>query len=297
MKSQERILVVGAGGQLGQCFRSVALGNHLIFKTSSELDVRDADVFEAALEDVQADVVINCSGYTAVDKAEEERNKAFELNADAPEMMARVCAKHDARLVHFSTDYVFNGKGTRPYVETDAPQPLGVYGASKLEGEKRILAQRGSHLILRVSWLYSPFGKNFFKTMMRLGSEGQAVKVVNDQVASPTYAADVVDAVFHLLSRKRAFGLFHFTNTGLASWFDFADEMLSPVYPDLDIQAVQTGYFPTASERPGYSKLDTGKYRLTSGLQPRSWKQALGECRALYLSMISEQHDNAGSHS
>lgn len=290
MKANTRILIVGAGGQLGQTFRQ-ALSNQekVVFKSSADLDVLDADKFESVVKTLQPEAVINCSGYTAVDTAEAEKEQAFELNARAPEMMARIAARHDARLVHFSTDYVFDGMGNKPYVESDQAQPINVYGASKLEGEERILALKEAHLIFRVSWLYSPFGKNFFKTMLRLSSEGTSLKVVNDQMASPTYAGDLVQAVLHLLRvNQKVPGLYHFTNSGLASWFDFADEIIKPVRPEIDISAVQTGYFKTAAKRPRYSKLDTSKYTSVSGFTPRNWKAALAECRAFYLQTIAE---------
>lgn len=237
------------------------------------------DALEHAFESHTPDVLINCSGYTAVDAAESDSDAAHSLNVETPERLATLCKRFNTILVHFSTDYVFDGSGSTAYTEEDPPLPASVYGATKREGERRILQSDARAIVLRVSWLYSQHGKNFYKTMLRLARENGQLRVVNDQIASPTYAADVVEAVGSLLE-ARASGLFHFSNAGQASWYDFAAHIIAGHGMRIPIEPVSSTTFETPAKRPSYSKLNTQKFHNTTSRAPRHWKQALTNCIA-----------------
>lgn len=276
-------LVLGASGQLGSAFKS-AWGTpaHVRYCGREEVDVLDYDALETILTTCAPAVVVNCTGYTAVDKAESEPDAAHALNAEAPERIARLCKQVGATLVHFSTDYVFGGPHPgRAYRETDTPAPTSVYGRTKLEGESRVLATGCSCWILRVSWLYSQFGKNFLLTMERLAQEHGRLCVVNDQVASPTWAGDVVWAVTQLLQNGGTpAGLVHFTNRGVASWYDFATEIVRQRGWEVPVEPVPTTTFSTPAQRPVFSKLDTTTFFHTVWRQPNHWRSALTNCNA-----------------
>lgn len=294
------ILVLGASGQLGSAFKS-AWGTpaHVRYCSREEVDVLDYDALESTLVQFNPAVVINCSGYTAVDRAESEPAAAHALNAEAPERIARLCKQVDATLVHFSTDYVFGGAHHgRAFRETDTPAPASVYGQSKLNGERKVLATGCKAWVLRVSWLYSQFGNNFMLTMERLAQEHGRLRVVNDQVASPTWAGDVVWAVDQLLrSGGEPAGLLHFTNSGVASWYDFATEIVRQQGWDIPVEPVPTTAFPTPAKRPVFSKLDTSTFFHTIGRQPAHWKDALTNCNAQRqrVPLRTEQLKHTGS--
>lgn len=284
------ILITGSGGQLGQEFQGLSSRYKnwkFHFTDSSSLDITDINAIRKTVEHIQPDVVINCAAYTNVELAESEPEKAFELNASAVENLALICNEKNILLIHFSTDYVFDGTKSSPYLESDSTNPINIYGKSKLDGEIRLVLTHSRYYILRISWLYGIYGKNFFKTMIRLADEKQPVKVVSDQIASPTYAAILASDVLLLLSRSGDsekkmpdYGIYHYTNGGEASWFDFASEILKPL--DVKPEPVTTASFPTKAQRPQYSKLSTELWEKSTDISITPWREALQQCIEKY---------------
>jgi dTDP-4-dehydrorhamnose reductase len=289
------VLVIGASGQIAQ---ALARGsrNHPFAVLCAGRGLADISVpaqIEALFREQAPAVVINAAAYTAVDRAESDEASAFAVNDEGPRHLARLCREVDAPLVHLSTDYVFSGQGREPYKETDPTAPAGVYGASKAAGEEAVRSIWPRHLILRTAWIYSNDGHNFLKTMLRLGAERSELAVVNDQIGSPTWAQDVADAILRivprLLSRDDgiAWGTYHLTNEGEASWFDFASEifriarMAGGRSPSL--RPIVTAEYPTPARRPAYSVLDTSKFRRTFGFGLPHWQVSLAQCLALGL--------------
>ena len=262
----QRILLIGSQGQVGSELRqSLASLGELTTLNRQNLDLSDAGAVSQAIAQIHPDVIVNAAAYTAVDKAETEKELAFAINAIAPKIMAESAAKLDAKLLHISTDYVFDGKKNTPYLEDDSTNPLGYYGQSKLAGEAHIQQNCDRHIILRTAWVYGVHGKgNFVKTMLRLGKEREMISVVYDQVGSPTWAKDIAGAIAELLQSDTV-GTYHFTNCGLASWFDFAvaifEEARKIGFP-LKVEQVlpiPTSAYPTPAQRPAYSVLANQK--------------------------------------
>lgn len=290
-----KLLLLGANGQVGHALRrSLApLGEVVAATRDGRLsdggccevaDLDDADGLEALVDRVAADVVVNAAAWTAVDRAEDERDSAFRANAEAPRALATACARNGSRLLHFSTDYVFDGRGTRPYREDDATSPLGVYGASKLAGEEAVRASGADHAILRTAWVYAPRGQNFLRTMLRLGAERERLRVVADQVGTPTSAALVADAAACVAAHpSRLSGTWHVTASGYASWHGFAEAIfagavergLLPRAPV--VEPIATADYPTPAARPAYSVLDTTKLRRDFGIDLPEWRTGLGQ--------------------
>ncbi len=288
-----KILLLGGNGQVGtELQRSLApLGAVVIATRTGTLvdgagcetaDFDAPDRLPALIERVAPDVVVNAAAYTAVDRAEDDRDAAFRANAEAPDAIARACAMCDARLVHYSTDYVFDGSATRPYREDDATSPLGVYGASKLAGEHAIQASGAEHLILRTAWVYASHGKNFLLTMLRLGADRDELRVVADQIGSPTSAALIADTTTQLLKAPSApLGVFHLTATGQTSWHGFADAIFdrAVVTGRLSrrprVTPITTQDYPTPAQRPAYSVLDCSRLQAIDGITLPTWQQAL----------------------
>lgn len=290
-----KLLLLGANGQVGfELRRSLAPLGALVAATrdgrlpegaACEIaDFDDAGSLAALVERIAPDVVVNAAAWTAVDLAEREREAAFRVNADAPRALAEACARRGARLVHYSTDYVFDGRGTRPYREDDPVSPLGAYGESKLAGEEAIRASGADHAILRTAWVYAPRGRNFLLTMLRLGAERDRLRVVADQVGTPTSAALIADATARVLAHpSRASGTWHLTAAGQASWHGFAESIfagavergLLPRAPM--VEAISTAEYPTPAARPAYSVLDTAKLRRDFGIDPPDWRIGLAQ--------------------
>ena len=286
-------LVFGANGQVGQeLLRSLAPLGEVQGTTRSgtladgapclQADFADAEAVVALLDTVRPDWVINAAAYTAVDKAESESAAAFAANATTPGAIARWCAAHDVPLVHYSTDYVFDGQGTRPYRPDDATAPLGVYGASKLAGEEAIRAAGGQHLILRTAWVYAAHGHNFLRTMLRVGAERDVLRVVADQVGTPTPAALIADVTARLLQdggRRR--GTWHLTARGETSWHGFAEAIFEGalarglIARAPTVEPITTADYPTPAKRPAYSRLDTGALERDFGVILPDWKDTL----------------------
>lgn len=276
------ILVTGANGQLGNEMRRVSAnsGNRYLFTDVNELDITDLDAVRSMMRQEQVDVIVNCAAYTNVDKAEDDFAMADLLNNRAVENLAIAAKEADATLVHISTDYVFRGDRNIPCREIWETDPLGVYGKTKLEGERSLIATGCKYLIFRTAWLYSPFGKNFVKTMRQLTATKDSLKVVFDQVGTPTYAGDLAALIHKLIEENLLHhqGIYHFSNEGVCSWYDFAREISELSGNRCDIQPCHSDEFPSRVERPHFSVLDKTKVKETFGIKIPYWKDSLKKC-------------------
>ena len=284
------ILVTGASGQLGQALQSIESQFPEInfqFLSSSELDITNLAECKAIFQKVKPDFCINAAAYTAVDKAESEPEKARLINAEGPRNLAQVCKEQDAILLHISTDFIFDGTATKPYTEEDIPNPTGVYGQTKLEGEKAIQSILEKYFIIRTSWVYSEFGNNFMKTMLRLGSERDSLAVVNDQIGTPTNAVDFAkvlmkiitschaDSSFPPLGVRGLYGIYNFSNEGHCSWYDFAKRIFEINKIEIDLQPIPSSSYPTPASRPAFSVLDKSKIKRVFGVEVKDWEESL----------------------
>lgn len=293
-----KILLIGSTGQVGQELQKTLkpLGE-LTFLTRQQLDLTQAEDIKKTISSHQPDIIVNAAAYTAVDKAETDSNSAMTINATAPSVMAQAAKEIAAKLVHISTDYVFDGKNYTPYKEDDVTNPLGVYGESKLLGEEGVIANCDRFIILRTAWVYGSRGHgNFVKTMLRLGASREELKVVADQIGSPTWSYEIASAIARLISSENDvdFGIYHFSNSGVASWYDLAvaifEEAAQLGFP-LKIKTVYpvtTADYPTPAQRPNYSVLSKGKYTKALGLYPPHWRNSLKEMLQEWLSMNNE---------
>lgn len=283
--SKMNILVTGANGQLGNEMRVVARNSadNYIFTDVAELDITDAAAVEKMVTDNDVKVIVNCAAYTNVDKAEDDREFAELLNARAVENLAQAIRRNDGLLVHVSTDYVFGGtKNNTPCREDEPANPTGVYGVTKLHGEQAIIASGCHHIIIRTAWLYSEFGKNFLKTMLDLTTTKPQLKVVFDQVGSPTYAYDLALAIFDIVENRKYVdndGVYHYSNEGVCSWFDFTKMIAEYAgHTGCDIQPCHSDEFPSKVVRPSYSVLDKTKIKKTFGVSVPYWTDSLRVC-------------------
>jgi dTDP-4-dehydrorhamnose reductase len=283
-----KILQFGTTGQLATELIRQAPAHpvELTALSRAEADLDDAELVARIIHVRRPDLVINAAAYTAVDRAETEVETAFEVNSQSPACMAGICGANGPALVHFSTDYVFDGEKGAPYLETDPPEPLGVYGRSKLSGEQMVLATCPRALVLRTSWVVSAHGKNFVKTMLRLAGEGGPIRVVDDQFGRPTSAADLAGFVLAQAPALAAapagdprFGLVHFANAGETTWKRFAEAIFAEALGDAapPVQAIATADYPTPVQRPRRGTLDTGKLESLFGYSPRPWREALAD--------------------
>jgi dTDP-4-dehydrorhamnose reductase len=278
------VLVTGASGQLGQAIQFIAK-NHseikFVFCSSSDLDISNKENCQTVFQKTKPDFCINAAAYTAVDKAESERDKAELINVLGSKNIAEVCNNFDVKLIHISTDFVFDGSNNKPYTETQITNPKGVYGQTKLDGEKAIQQVFSKYYIIRTSWVYSQFGNNFMKTMLRLASERTALSVVNDQIGTPTNAVDLAEALVQLiLSNSQQpttnnYGIYNFSNEGECSWYDFAKKIFEINNVSIDLSAIPTEQFPTPAQRPKYSVLDKSKIKTTFGIAIKTWEESL----------------------
>ncbi len=281
------ILVTGSEGQLGNELRALSSNFpycQFLFVSKKELDIADPVKLEKFFSGHSIDFCVNCAAYTAVDKAESEKEQAFHINAEAVGILAAVCHKNKTQLIHISTDYVFDGSKTEPYTESDKTKTLNVYGASKLQGEEFAIQNCRSTIIIRTSWLYSSFKSNFVKTMLRLMQEKESINVVNDQLGCPTYAADLALAIMRIIksgnSRENS-GIYHFCNEGVTSWYDFAVSIKELSGLGCEVNPVSTDQYPTASKRPVYTALDTQKIKSAFPVVTPHWKDSLQKCLQL----------------
>ena len=278
-----KILVTGAYGQLGSEIGQLTEKYpdwNFLFTDVDSLDITDEDAVSAYFSENKPDVVINCAAYTAVDKAETDQETAFRINAIAPGILARNSAKDGAKFIHISTDYVFSGDASIPYSETDEVDPQGVYGRTKLAGEDNVKRENADAIIIRTAWLYSAFGNNFVKTMLRLGKERGELKVVFDQVGSPTNAADLSAAILEILNKPDIFnpGIYHYSNEGVASWYDFALAIFELSGIACKVIPVESHEFPTPTKRPHFSVLNKSKIKNTFGIEIPYWRDSLQVC-------------------
>ena len=293
MAHKQKILVTGSNGQVGSELQELAPLHaefEFRFLTRSELSLDHPENIETILRDYQPHFLVNCAAYTAVDKAESEKEQAFQINATSVGVLAAAAAKHGVRFVHISTDYVFDGTYQTPLMESHAVKPINVYGESKLAGEQAALKNNSDSIIIRTSWVYSFYGKNFVKTMMRLMAEKQTINVVGDQFGSPTYAADLAKAILQIIgSKKWSPGIYHFSNDGVISWAEFAKEIARQIGSSCIVTSIPTVDYPTPARRPLYSVMDKNKIQTEFGIQLKNWKQSLSECIGKLKENVSSQ--------
>ena len=285
----QKVLVTGANGQLGKEFRVIAdqyPGFTFLFLSREDLAIHHFELVRNFFRSFKPDICINCAAYTAVDKAETEKELAHLVNAESTGVLAAVCNEFSTKLIHFSTDYVFNGTARKPYKEEDLTDPQSVYGASKREGEILALKFNPQTMIFRTSWVYSVYGKNFVKTMVRLMKEKPAVSVVNDQWGSPTYAADLAKCILEILAAGKFIpGIYHYSNEGMINWFQFAEAIKDLTGSKCAISPIPTTAYPTLAKRPAYSVLDKGKLNSVFHIRPEPWMKSLQTCISLLKQM------------
>ncbi len=284
-----KILVTGANGQVGHCLQQQLANSHweLVALTRAELDISDAKAVEKAVQQIRPTVIINAAAYTAVDKAEQEREMAFAINRDGPANLARAAKQINAAILHISTDYVFAGDAPGNYSEDAPTAPQGIYGQSKLEGEQAVIAANDKHIILRTAWVFGEHGNNFVKTMIRLGNNRDSLGIVADQEGGPTYAGDIAKALItiarqYVNKETIAWGIYHFAGLPHISWFGFAKHIFAEVeqaklyekaIPKMN--AITTADYPTLAKRPANSKLDCSKIEQAFGINASDWQLAL----------------------
>ncbi|QXP60659.1 dTDP-4-dehydrorhamnose reductase [Olleya sp. HaHaR_3_96] len=280
-----RVLVTGAGGQLGSCLKKQSKLQQtldFVFFDSKDLDITNIDQIESFFLNSNSnsnsnfDYCINCAAYTAVDQAEDDYDRAYSINVIGVKYLATICEKYRTTLIHVSTDFVFSGSNNKPYREMDRTDPLGVYGITKLKGEDEIRFALDQHYIIRTSWLYSEFKSNFVKTMLKLSSEKEELSVVNDQKGTPTNANDLVSAILVIInSNNEAFGIYNFSNLGETTWYGFAKSIFDLTNADVKLDKVSSDAFVTKARRPKYSVLDKTKIITTFDLNIPEWKESL----------------------
>ena len=277
-----KILITGCNGQLGNEMQLLEKENpqHTYFNTDvAELDITDQKAIEKFVSENAIDGIVNCAAYTAVDKAEENQNLCMKLNATAPDYLAQAIEKRDGWMIQISTDYVFDGTNHKPYTEADSVCPNSTYGRTKLAGEQAVMAGCKKSMIIRTAWLYSTFGNNFVKTMIRLGNEKPELGVIFDQIGTPTYARDLAVAIFAAINQGIVPGIYHFSNEGVISWYDFtkAIHRIAGI-TTCRVRPLHTEEYPTPANRPHYSVLDKTKIKQTYALDIPYWEESLAEC-------------------
>ncbi len=277
------ILVTGSNGQLGNELRKLesVYGDYkFIFTDIAELDITNPLAIEEMMATLQVTTIINCAAYTAVDKAEGDKEMAMRINAKAPQYLAEAAKKFDALFVHISTDYVFSGRGFQPYKEDDPCDPQSVYGSTKLKGEEAVINSNCKAIIIRTSWLYSAYGNNFIKTMRKYGAERGYLKVVFDQIGTPTWAGDLAKAILDIIPQATSEGtaIYHFSNEGVCSWYDFAIEILTQSGIPCKVEPIETKDYPSPVTRPYYSVLNKHKIKQEFNVSVPYWKESLSKC-------------------
>ncbi len=282
MSVKPKILVTGSNGQLGKELKQLESSfpqYEFVFLSREDLPIHHFELLRNFFKGYHPQYLINCAAYTAVDRAETEKELAFQVNAEAVGVMAAVCKEYNTKLIHISTDYVFDGTATKPYTEEAPTNPQSVYGASKLEGEQEALQFNPDTIIIRTAWVYSEFGKNFVKTMLKLMSEKEEISVVADQVGSPTYAANLAQAILAIVSSANwQPGIYHYTDEGIISWYEFALAIKEITGSTCRVNPISTTAYPTPAKRPAYSVLDKSKIQKTFGVVTNNWKSSFAVC-------------------
>lgn len=282
----QKVLITGASGQLGRAMNQVLRDgkNYKLYRTShtenvdegiQSLDITDEAAVNMIVERIKPDIIINCAAFTAVDLCESEEDKAFQINALGPKYLSVATEKIGAKLVHVSSDYVYDGEASKPYVEGDSTNPISVYGKTKLAGDTYVQELCRKSFILRVSWVYGE-GKNFVRTMLRLADSGKQLRVVADQYGTPTSALEIARVIAYLM-KTESYGIYHATCEGSTSWYDFAVEIFNQAEKTVEIEAIPTSQYPTPAKRPMYSVLDNRALRERHGYIMKEWKEALKE--------------------
>ncbi|WP_426326547.1 dTDP-4-dehydrorhamnose reductase [Pedobacter sp. R-06] len=277
-----KILVIGAGGQLGQCLKTVAERrsiNDIVFPAEQDANILDEPGLNDLLARERPAFVINCAAYTAVDKAEDEIDLAKAINETGAGYLASACLVNGATLIHVSTDFVFEGNEVKLLKEDDIAKPINIYGVTKLDGEKVVSSKLPAHFIIRTSWLYSEYANNFVKTMLKLGAERDELNIIADQVGTPTYAIDLANAIFDIVSSSSAaYGIYHYSNEGVTSWFDFAKAIFDISETAVKVNPIPGSAYPTRAIRPAFSVMDKTKIKETFSIEIPYWRDSLVEC-------------------
>jgi dTDP-4-dehydrorhamnose reductase len=278
----KNIVVFGASGQLGQCLKKVAETkgiDSIFFPVESEANILDKDALKLVFDKYKPSWCINCAAYTAVDKAEDDIALARNINKTGVENISTLCAEYGSVLIHVSTDFVF--KGDKPFLltEDDVAEPISIYGLTKLEGEQAVIDLLDKYYILRTSWLYSEYGNNFVKTMLKLGAERDLLKIIADQAGTPTYGMDLAECILHIIfSEVTAYGTYHYSNEGVASWYDFAKAIFDISGTKVKTLPIKTSEYPTRAERPAYSVMDKSKVKQIFNIEIPYWRDSLITC-------------------
>lgn len=281
-----KIVVTGADGQIGSELRKVASSYNSYsfqFLNREGLDITDSTAVNQLFKNLQPDILINCAAYTAVDKAEVEKDSATLVNVDAPSILAKACKAHDYFMIHYSSDYVYHIGGNQPLLESDNNNPKGIYASTKLEGERKVLNTLKKSIVIRTSWVYSSFGNNFVKTMIRLGKERDKLNIVSDQIGTPTYAHDIAIATLDIIKQItnpefNDFGIYNFSNTGMTNWADFAKKIFELENITCEVYPITTKEFGAPADRPLWSVLSKEKIQKIFGLNIPNWEKSLQKC-------------------
>lgn len=277
----KKILVTGANGQLGRCIKDVVVQESelsFVFATKEELDISKENEVSEYFNSKKFDYCINTAAYTNVENAEKEVEKAFAINAEGAKYIAKACADNNTTLIHISTDYVFDGEKDQPYTETDTTNPINVYGASKLKGEKNVKANCEAHYIIRTSWLYSTYGHNFFNTILKHANMGTRLTITTEQTGVPTNANDLAEVIMLFIKKDpKQYGVYHYSNEGEATWYDFAIEILTQHSQLTTTNIAKTDHYPTFAKRPKNSVLSSLKLTTIFMIKPLHWKKSLSK--------------------
>ncbi len=277
-----KVLVIGAGGQLGQCIKKIVAQRNIadvIFPEEGVADILNVEGLTALFAQVKPAYVINCAAYTAVDKAEDEADLAKAVNETGAKNLAELCNQFQATLVQISTDFVFEGNEVKLLKEDDIAKPISVYGATKLDGELAVIKALDQHIIIRTSWLYSEFANNFVKTMLKLGADRDELNIIADQVGTPTYAIDLANAIFDIIQNsEKKYGVYHFSNEGVTSWFDFAKAIFDVSGTIVKVNPISTSAYPTKARRPHFSVMDKTKIKTDYNVKVPYWLDSLKVC-------------------
>lgn len=277
-----KVLVIGAGGQLGQCIKKIVAQRNIadvIFPEEGAANILNVADLSTLFSQEKPEYVINCAAYTAVDKAEDEIDTAKAVNETGARNLAQLCKLHEATLIHISTDFVFEGNEIKLLKEDDAAKPINVYGVTKLAGELAIAEALDQHIILRTSWLYSEFANNYVKTMLKLGAERDELNIIADQVGTPTYAVDLANTIFDIIQNPdKKYGIYHFSNEGVTSWYDFAKAIFDLSGTAVKVNPIPTSAYPTKAKRPHFSVMDKSKIKKDYHIEIPYWKDSLAKC-------------------